>query len=622
MLAALDGINAKLSIGARMRVLAVLMVVPVAVTSWFLFEAHISTIDFAKKELVGVQGLNTVWTAIDAGARGAALDASLDSVVAKTPALSGVIGPDDLASLQGKQGGALIDAANTAFQNISDKSNLTLDPDLDSFYIMDVQSTKLPALVAEGRKLLDAKSTTPDTSAFIAALAALDDSASRTRQARKGAVLPAVEASSLDGLNSAGKAFAKAATDSNWRAVSDASSKLFGECNADLGNLLQARIQRSWSAIVTQVGSSLLILALALALTLSIASGLTQRLRVLSAKMRAIMDGQDAGVIPFQKDRHETGVIVQTLAAFKETLAETERMRLVQHQTEEDAINAQRRAMLNLSEDFEHSVLSIVDRLGGATDRLKDMSEGLCSDAETTSDRSNQVASNMEATALNVQSVAGATEEMAASSQAIASQAETASAAADHAATQADNAVAVVSQMQRAASRIGSAVELISSITSQTNLLALNATIEAARAGEAGKGFSVVAAEVKALAQQTAQATREIAEQVQGVQSATENATGAISSISEAVLRMKEISTEISFSVGQQSSAVSEISRSTQEVAATSATVSSAIGDVSVTAAQTGRHARASLAEVLDLAAQAHQLKAVANGFLKGIRLG
>ena len=105
MLAALDGINAKLSIGARMRVLGVLMVVPVAVTSWFLFEAHIATIDFARKELVGVQGLSTVWPAIDAGARGAALDASLDSAVAKTPALSGVIGPDDLALLQGKQGG-------------------------------------------------------------------------------------------------------------------------------------------------------------------------------------------------------------------------------------------------------------------------------------------------------------------------------------------------------------------------------------------------------------------------------------------------------------------------------------------------------------------------------------
>ena len=67
-----------------------------------------------------------------------------------------------------------------------------------------------------------------------------------------------------------------------------------------------------------------------------------------------------------------------------------------------------------------------------------------------------------------------------------------------------------IEELGRTSEEIGNIIGIIGNIASQTNLLALNAAIEAARAGEAGSGFSVVAEEIRVLAEDSASATEKV----------------------------------------------------------------------------------------------------------------
>lgn len=97
------------------------------------------------------------------------------------------------------------------------------------------------------------------------------------------------------------------------------------------------------------------------------------------------------------------------------------------------------------------------------------------------------------------------------------------------------SAMTTVQQLTAASHQIDEAVRLIGAVAGQTRLLALNATIEAARAGEMGKGFGVVAAEVKTLADQTAQSTDTITALVEETQRAASAAASALEGIAEAI---------------------------------------------------------------------------------------
>ena len=258
--------------------------------------------------------------------------------------------------------------------------------------------------------------------------------------------------------------------------------------------------------------------------------------------------------------------------------------------------------------------------MSSASSELEASAGTLTSNAERAQELTTMVAAASEEASTNVQSVASATEDCPPRSTRSAVRCRNRrgwpTAAVDQARTTNDR----VSQLSKAASRIGDVVELINTIAEQTNLLALNATIEAARAGEAGRGFAVVASEVKALAEQTSKATGEIGQQITGIQAATQDSVNAIKEISGTIEKLSEISSTIAAAVEEQGAATQEISRNVQQAAHGTQQVSSNITDVQRGASETGSASSQVLSAAQSLSGDSNRLKLEVGKFLDSVR--
>jgi urea transport system substrate-binding protein len=124
-----------------------------------------------------------------------------------------------------------------------------------------------------------------------------------------------------------------------------------------------------------------------------------------------------------------------------------------------------------------------------------------------------------------------------------------------------------VRSLSDAAQRIEAVIGLIQNVAGQTSVLALNATIEAARAGSAGRGFAVVAGEVKALATQTGKATREVREQIAGIQSAVRKTAAAISGVAASVDATSAVNRELTAMLEKQLGQLDHIGDEVRSVA-------------------------------------------------------
>jgi methyl-accepting chemotaxis protein len=405
---------------------------------------------------------------------------------------------------------------------------------------------------------------------------------------------------------------------------------------ADAADLMEATVENSKKnaltskeemvAEIAQTNRISLLMALVVVISL-IASvvfsflGVARPMTRLNGALGEMAGGNLDVEIPGASRGDEIGDLAKTVTVIREN-AEHKAREEAEAKVEQDQVAAQRRKreMVKLADDFEGAVGNIVETVSSASTQLEAAAGTLTTTAERAQELTTMVAAASEEASTNVQSVASSTEEMASSITEIGRQVQESARMANEAVDQARTTNARVSELSKAAARIGAVVELINTIAEQTNLLALNATIEAARAGDAGRGFAVVASEVKALAEQTSKATGEIGQQITGIQAATEESVGAIQAISTTIEKLSEISSTIASAVEEQGAATQEISRNVQQAARGTQQVSSNITDVQRGAGETGSASSQVLSSAQSLSSDSSRLKHEVGKFLNSVR--
>ncbi len=285
-----------------------------------------------------------------------------------------------------------------------------------------------------------------------------------------------------------------------------------------------------------------------------------------------------------------------------------------------EALQRQHAEELNrIGEGFRTKIGSVVAALKGVTTHLQSGSTELLNSSSSASADAQAVSEAARITAENVESVAAAAEELTSAIAEIQRQTVSASAIAHQAVAEANNSNDSVNSLQQAAGHIGNVVKLIDDIAGHTNLLALNATIEAARADDAGRGFQIVAAEVKGLSRQTANATSQISGEIKAMQSATGLSANAIHTIASTISRISDTTSAIAAAVEQQGAATTEIARSVETVSKSTGAVTSRIAAVASSISVANRIADSVAHEISDLMAQTNALEREVESFLASI---
>jgi methyl-accepting chemotaxis protein len=575
-------------------IISAAFMVPVLTLAWFYFNATHESIAFSAKERLGVTYArdalpvlraamnNRLYAVAGAVAKAAPPEladarAKADAALAKLAATDKALGADlnttkSFAALQaaasardtGAEASAVF-AAHTKFisallavlGDATDGSNLTLDPDVDSYYVMDAALFRLPSLIEGsgqmrglGAAAIAAGVATPevlrlindtipvqeyqfdnmvsglaksiDNNKSLAAKLKIDAVQSDTGAYQK-LVRSTFNGEAIKGDRAAYVGAANKAIESQF----EATERLLNM----LDELVQARVDKLASNR-NFVGITVLIFTL-LAGYLFYCFALVTKggFSELRRHLKAMTEG-DLTTRPKPWGRDEAARMMINMA---------------QMQTSLRALVAEVRAS-------SEEIVTAATQISAGAYELSSRTEKAAASLEQTATAMEEISSTVRHTADNVSEA----DSLARQNSGVASQGGKVI----------GEAVTTMRDIQTSSSKIGDIIGVIDSIAFQTNILALNAAVEAARAGEQGRGFAVVATEVRALAQRSAAAAKEIKalidESTTRVTSGTKVVEGAGTTMTQLVdnaQRMSGLLEEISTAAKEQSKGVSEVGK-------------------------------------------------------------
>lgn len=289
-------------------------------------------------------------------------------------------------------------------------------------------------------------------------------------------------------------------------------------------------------------------------------------------------------------------------------------------ETMERGAQVRRQVLHSVADDFEREIAGIARDVIASVQSLRIASQQMKSGALEVSERSSAASESSRQTSSNVVAVTQGTTELAHSFAEVDRQVAETTRVVGETTRQARAVLDTVGELSRKAGQVGDITDAISTIAKHTNLLALNASIEAARLGHSGGGFTVVAQEIKSLANQTWRATEEIQSQIGAIRESSTEAIVAIDAMHATVGSLNQISGNVATVVEQQNAAAAGIAQIIRRAADETVFAAGHIDIVSRIAAETDE-AASHVAESADkLSRQSVHLDNEVAQFLSRIR--